>query len=111
MRSGWSRETFGRICLHRLVLAPYNAQVRDALMQAINADLKDAMYMLAVDALVVRRPHPLVSPPPGSGFVFQPLAFKQLRALVEEGSTNSLVVRSEMWSRARDRKGWGAREA
>ena len=83
---------------HRLVLAPYNVQVRGVLGRAINADIKDAIYRLAVDAAVVRRQHPLVPLPPRSGPVFQPLAFKQLRALVEEGSTNSLVVRSEMWS-------------
>ena len=49
------------------------------LIQVINAGPINAMYKLAVDAADVRRRHPLVLPPPGSGLVFQPLAFKQLR--------------------------------
>ena len=93
------RELLAYLQFHHLVLAPYNAQVREVLIQAINAGLKDAMYKLAVDAAAVRRQYPLVPPPPGSGPVFQPLAFTQLRALVEEGSTNSLVVRADMWYR------------
>ena len=76
-------ERLAHLPFHRLVLALYNAQMRDVLIQAINADIKVAMHKLAVDAAVVRRQHPLVPTPPGSGTVVQPLTFKQLRARVE----------------------------
>lgn len=46
---------------HSRVLAPYTAQVRDA----ITSDIKDAIYKLAAETAVVRRHHPLVPPPPG----------------------------------------------
>ena len=70
------------------------------------------MHTLAVESVDLWRQNPLMPPPPGSGRSFKPPAFPVLRMLVEEGITNSLMVRPGLWSRtAANATGGGGREA
>ena len=58
------------------------------------------MHTLTFQSAGLWRQTPLLPPPPGSGPSIKPPVLTQLRILVEEVNTNSLVVRSGLSSRA-----------
>ena len=92
---------------HYIVLAPNPRPVREEVLAAINGGLGELTYDLAGQAGILGQAHPCGSPPPGS---WEPVAaprFARVRALLEEGSTNSLASRTLLWGQARGKEGVG----
>ena len=81
---------------HARDLAPYSQKVRELLVRAMNHGLEEATYKLALAVAGVWRLHPLTPPPPGAGPAFQHPVFDQLLALVEQGTANSLLSRTDL---------------
>lgn len=84
---------------HQQDLEPYAANVHDTFIRAINVGLDEAIRTLAVASVELWRQHHLVPPPPSGGATFEAPKFAELRKLVE-ANTNSLVVRSSLWTHA-----------
>ena len=82
---------------HFLALASYPAQVRATLLTAINVGLDHHMHELAGQAGTLWREHPNAPPPPGSGPPAAVPEFTQLKALLVEGSSDSLAERPRQW--------------
>ena len=87
----------GYLQYHFLALAPYPAQVRATLLTAINVGLDDHMHELAGQAGTLWREHPNAPPPPGSGPPPAVPEFTRLKALLVEGSSDSLAERPRQW--------------
>ena len=81
---------------HARDLAPYSQKVRELLVCTMYHGLEEATYKLALAVAGVWRLHPLTPPPPGAGPAFQHPVFDQLLALVEQGTANSLLSRTDL---------------
>ena len=93
---------------HYMVLAPYPRPVREELLAAINAGLDEFTHDLAGQAGILGQAHPSGPPPSDSGEPVAAPRFARVRALLEEGSANSLASRTPLWGQARGKAG-GAR--
>eukprot|EP00904_Undaria_pinnatifida_P000992 jgi/Undpi1/10894/HiC_scaffold_3.g01420.m1 len=82
---------------HYVAIHPYPAQVRAALLPAINAGIDVYMHELAKQAGALWNEHPHMPPPAGSGPPAAHPSFTGLKALLVEGSADSLAERAQNW--------------
>ena len=83
-------------------------KVRIELFPATNHGLDEPMHARVLQAGELGRTHPHAPPPPGSGDPAAHPEFARLKALLEEGSVNSLVKRSRHWAKRTSVKAGGA---
>ena len=93
---------------HFTAVASHPKQVRAELLRAINHGLDEYMHALALQAGELGRPHPHAPPPSGSRDPAVHPEFVRLKALLEEGSVNSLVERFRRWAKTTSTKAAGA---
>ena len=86
--------------LHYMLLTPFETEVRNLLVEAINHGMDEGFHELAVQADELQGNHQDGAPMPGTGDVVQVPKFRRLRKLLESDGISSLAERALGWKAA-----------